>query len=342
VSCSSNDVKVVVVQPQGLAGSGIVSWLSFSESGFYIALGGGRINGKSFDGIAIYDCTKDKIVLIWEPQDWNSNVYGEAVAFHPFNSSFVFCCDQEHVGLVNWKEGKKIFRLPIEHGFVSGVAFSKDGSCVFVIHSFFAEKKPEGWNEEKQGPFCIAEILKIDIESQKIVKKIIVDNNKIHGVDFNPNRNLVALRYLNGKAEIWDLEEGRCLKQVQHFHGDKCIKFIDDDTFLTDGFPRSGTATGVYGNVILWNLKTGTPIRKFSIHSMDLNGGIGILYDKKGNKYILSSGNDNYAKLWNLDTGKIIWSKYYKNGVKIGVSPDGKKGIISTNKDNFLIYLESQ
>jgi hypothetical protein len=40
VSCSSNDVKVVVVQPQGLAGSGIVSWLSFSESGLYSCLGG--------------------------------------------------------------------------------------------------------------------------------------------------------------------------------------------------------------------------------------------------------------------------------------------------------------
>jgi hypothetical protein len=47
-------------------------------------------------------------------------------------------------------------------------------------------------------------------------------------------------------------------------------KFIDDGTFLTDGFPRSGTAAGVYGNVVLWNLKTGTPIRKFVTYQWNI------------------------------------------------------------------------
>jgi WD40 repeat protein len=314
---------------------GIVSWASFSNDNSLVALGNGKISG-----VTLYEIDSQKKHLVWDTRKWNKEALGLSAAFHPTNTDIIACCDQENIDIVNWKEKKILFRLPIEYGYVPGIAFSKNGSHVFAVHSFFEDKVPEGWDIKKEGPYCISEILIIDIESKTIVDKIIVDNNIIQGVDFNSNCERVALRYMGGEADIWDLKNGRRIQSVKHWHGSKCIKFIDEKTFLTDGFPDDCVGNMVNGNVVWWDIDKGKPIKIFNnLHSMALHG-MGIIYDKKGNKYILSGGEDRRAILWHLDTGKVIWSKRFKFDVIVATSKDGHVGVISADGDPIIMHFD--
>jgi WD40 repeat protein len=64
---------------------------------------------------------------------------------------------------------------------------------------------------------------------------------------------------------------------------------------------------------------------------------MGIIYDKNGNKYILSGSEDRQAKLWSLDTGKVLWSKRYGFDVTVAASGDGRRGVIRTEKDPVIV-----
>jgi WD40 repeat protein len=330
--CNLSDIKVSSTTVEGI---GIVSWASFNDDASLLVFGNGSVRG-----VTLYEIGTQKKHLVWNTREWNKEALGLSAAFHSINTDIIACCDQENIGVVHWKKNKVLFRLPIEYGYVPGVAFSKDSFQIFVIHSFFNEL-PEGWKEGRDNrTYCTSEILKIDIESQAIVDRIIVDNIIIEGVDFNSTCDRVALRYMGGQADIWDLEKGCRIQSVRHYHGSKCIKFIDDKTFLTDGCPEDCVDGMINGNVVLWNIDTGKPIKIFNhLHSMALHG-MGIIYDKEGNKYILSGGEDRRAILWHLDTGKIIWSKRFKFDVGVTTSTDGRLGVISADGDPIIVTFD--
>jgi WD40 repeat protein len=329
LGCDLPKVKVSSTTAENV---GIVSRASFGNDNSLVVF----INGK-VHGITLYETNTQKEHIVWDTQ---SETHGQSATLHPVNTDIIVCCDQENIVLINWKTKNVLFKLPIEHGYVPGVTFSEDGSQIIAVHSFFEENVPEGWDVKKEGPYCISEILIIDIESKTIVDKVIVDNNIIKGVDFNLTCDLVALRYMGGQAEIWDIAKGRCIRSVRHYHGSKCIKFVDKKTFLTDGFPADCVGNKVNGNVVWWDIDKGKPIKIFNnLHSMALHG-MGIIYNKEGIKYILSGGEDRRAILWHLDTGKVVWSKRFKFDVRVGTSKDGHVGIISADGDPIIIHFD--
>jgi WD40 repeat protein len=305
-------------------GIGVADWVSLNHDGSLIAFGNILHHNR---GITLYDVQSQTSCVIWD-----NKKYALGVAFHPFNSDYIACCDVNNIGLVNRREQKVLFNLSFEHNFASGIEFSNDGSKIYFIHSFFPEDKtPQDWDINKKGSYCVSEILIIDIETKGVECRIFLDNGIIHGTDFDIEHGLVALRYVGGKAEIWDLNKKICIQSVSHPHSSNCVIFVDEKTFLTEGLPTSDI-----DNVIMWDIATGKKIKQFNVHNMELLG-MGIIYDKNGNKYVLSGNQHRRAKLWSLDTGEVIWSKKYGCDIGVATSGDCRRGVIRTEKDPVIV-----
>ncbi|MDR1290149.1 MAG: hypothetical protein LBK06_03005 [Planctomycetaceae bacterium] len=307
-----------------MKGIGVANWASLNYDGSLIAFGNSLRHNR---GITLYDVQSQTSCVIWD-----NKKYALGVAFHPSNADYIACCDVDNIGLVNWREQKVLFNLSFERNFASGIEFSDDGSKIYFIHSFFPEDKtPQDWDINKKGPYCISEILIIDIETKEVEDRIFLDNGIVHGTDFEIKHSLVALRYVGGKAEIWDLNKKICIQAVSHPHSSNCVIFVDEKTFLTEGLPTSD-----FDNVIMWDIATGKKIKQFNVHQMELLG-MGIICDKSGNKYVLSGNQHRLAKLWSLDTGKVIWSKRYGGDVKVATSGDCRRGVIRTEKEPVIV-----
>jgi WD40 repeat protein len=314
---------------QTIKGIDTIDWASLNRDGSLIIMGSvDSKNGK--DSIVLYDVTTKQFRTIWESEQMI-----QRATFHPLKSNYIACCDEINIVLIDWKDDKVLFQIPIEDGFIPGMAFSPDGLYLFIVHSYFSEKFPDGWDETKNGPYCVSEIIKIDVESQTVLEKIILKNEIVEGTDIDTVRNIAGIRYMGGEAEIWDLNHGKCIQSVTHIRGSKCILFVDDNHFLTDAYPDH-PSLGLDNNVIMWNIKDGSHVRGYRPHKMELSG-IGIVYNKKGERFILSGSADRRACLWNLDTGKIIWSKRFRFDVRVRVSKDGHRAVLASFGDPILV-----
>jgi WD40 repeat protein len=327
--CNFNEVKIKSEKVEGI---GIANWMSFNDDASLIAFG----NGNN-PGVTIYEVNTRKKHVMKVIQTWDREPIGISAAFHPTNKNIIAYTDQDNIALIDWKKQKVIFRLTVENGQIPEITFSKDGSQIIVVHSFFKDLE-NAWKNER--PICVAEMIKIDIESQTIVDRIIIGDNIVTSVDFNLDCDLVAVRYVGGLADIWDLKNGSRVQSVKHYHGDYCIKFICDKTFLTDGYPGNCDMGVICGNIIWWDINTGEPIKIFNkLHRMALRR-LGIMYDKEGNRYILSGGQDGKVILWRLDSGKIVWSKQFSYDAIVATSVDGHIGVISTIGGPFIIRFD--
>jgi hypothetical protein len=312
-----------------IKGIGTVNWVSLNSDGSLIIMGSVNSKNKK-ETIVLYDVTTKQLSTIWE-----NNQSMRIAVFHPLKSNYIAFCDDTNVVLIDWKDNKVLFQIPIERGYTPGMAFSPDGLDLFIVHSYFSERITEGWDKIKNGHYCVSEIIKIDVESQTVLEKIILTNGIVEGTDIDTVRNIAGIRYMGGEAEIWDLNHGKCIQSVIHIRGSKCILFVDDNYFLTDAFPDH-PSLGLDNNVIMWNIKDGNQICGYRPHEMKLCG-IGIVHNKNGERFILSGSEDRRACLWNLDTGKIIWSKRFRFDVRVSVSKDGRRAVLASFGDPILL-----
>jgi hypothetical protein len=298
-----------------------LDWASLNQDGSLIAMGSVKtVNGK--EAIVLYDLKTENLQTIWE-----SDVYTRHATFHPSNPALVACLDEGSVGIVDRTTGKTLFRLISDFEYARSVGFSRDGKLLFTVVASLKHKPPVAWDRQTQGPYSISEIHKIDITTHTLVDKISIENEFVTAANFSLSHNYVGLRYMGGKAEVWDLNNNQCIQSVMHNQGDKCIVLLDDDTFLTDGFPAKDGSS--IANVVMWDIKTGNVLKKFNPHQMALYN-MGILRNKNNEQYVLSGGQDNLVCLWNLDSGKVIWSKRKKGalGYIVAVSSNGHRAVI--------------
>jgi WD40 repeat protein len=300
LSCKPSEVDM---RFQTIQNVNTIDWASLNQDGSLITMGSvNTTNGK--ETIILYEIKTKSLQTIWE-----SDAPTRHAAFHPSNPALVACLDEASVGLVDITTGNTIFRLTFDFEYARSVGFSIDGKLLFAVVTNLNPKPPVDWDVRVQGPYDVSEIYKIDIATHALVDKISIENEFVTAANFSLTRNYVGLRYLDGKADIWDLDNNQCVRSVVHNQGDKCIVLLDDGTFLTDAFPvKDGTSIA---NVVMWDEKTGNVLKKFSPHRMQLCN-MGIIQNKNNEQYILSGGQDNVVHLWSLDTGKVIWSKHDK------------------------------
>src|SRR5262249_15587507 len=75
------------------------------------------------------------------------------------------------------------------------------------------------------------------------------------------------------------------------------------------------------GEIGLWEMPSGRPIRKLSGHAWQTNA---LAFSRDG-KQLASAGNDKSARVWQVITGKqLLRLRHDDNVVAVAYSPDGK------------------
>jgi WD40 repeat protein/uncharacterized caspase-like protein len=139
-----------------------------------------------------------------------------------------------------------------------------------------------------------------DAESGANHITISIDKEKLESVRFNPNGNKL-ITASDGKVRIWDANTGNALSFI------KFPAHIRDAAFSS----KDELIFGICGNgfdkdsVVIYNLES----KKVLILARGHNGVILSVSCSSDNKYIVTTGADHKTILWDVQAGKIIYTR---------------------------------
>lgn len=132
---------------------------------------------------------------------------------------------------------------------------------------------------------------------QKIIK---VQANNIHDLAFSPSGDRLAVGGGNpateGIIEIFSWPEGKSLRVLKKHH--------DSVTAVAWRNALSLASASLDRRIILWDLRTGTPIQDLQGHSKGVSS-LCFLNDKKT---LISTGIDQSIRVWDITSGELIRS----------------------------------
>ena len=181
------------------------------------------------------------------------------------------------------------------------------------------------------------------VETGVLRRSFIGHNHEVYAVSFHPNSQDFITGSVDGEVRIWDIPTGRNLRRLEeHTAAVNSVDFTSDgEKFLTasgDGLVKlwetdkavktdpdiplmelehDGPVTGAaYSpddslvasssgeSVFLWSAETGRQVLELSGHTDTVNT---VEFGPTG-ETLATGGDDNTARLWNVDTGEFITS----------------------------------
>ena len=281
----------------------------------------------------------------------NTGMWG--VEFSP-DGSMVASGGFSEVHLWNARTGKRLHLWKPKKGWVSSVAFSKDGKRLasassegniwdtesgkqvanFEAHEWLAyciDFSPDGKFVATGGNSAEAEfatkgsgVTKIwNAKTGKLHRQLYQDI-PVMDLEYSPDGNWIAA--VSGKSvytqnkhpaplNIWDANTGELVHKLEgHNVFQSCLAFSPNGQRLVVG--------GNDGNVRIWNLMTRKLTHVMSGHKRHLTG---VEFTPDGSK-ILSTADDTEVRLWDAGTGKLIEVIAGPRGKISGlsISPDGR------------------
>jgi WD40 repeat protein len=122
------------------------------------------------------------------------------------------------------------------------------------------------------------------------------------------------------QSRIFDYITHEKICDIEHGNGVNGLFFLDSKRIITS----AGTTRLNPHNVIIWNAESGQKIKGYSLHKgRDINNMV-IVTD---HQLTLSAGEDGTICVWEIETGKVIWSRKVGGMFsQVAVSADGRKG----------------
>jgi WD40 repeat protein len=160
------------------------------------------------------------------------------------------------------------------------------------------------------------------------------------GVAFSPDERLAASTSFDNTARIWDIETGQTLRILGEV-GDNTALYVWDVAFSPEG---RILATGA-DTIRLWDVETGDLLVTFPADDPNTEAREGhtrlirgVVFSPDG-RYLISSSDDTYALVWDVETVKVI--RQFKHGGIVfhaHLSPDGTSLVTATQDKMFYLW----
>ncbi|BAY20217.1 WD-40 repeat protein (plasmid) [Anabaenopsis circularis NIES-21] len=324
------------------------------------------------DGKTLAYGSEDKTIKLWNletgkeiPTLMKHDGPVQSVSFSPDGKTLAASSDQGTIKLWNPKTGIEIPTHMKHDQRVNSVSFSPDsktlasGSADYTIKIWDLEPGTEiptltGNKESFQSVSFSPDgktlasgsndkTIKLwNPETRKEIHTLQTGDYSVKSVSFSPDGKTLASLSNDGTIKLWNVETRKEIpKKIPLPLPSGYNNLVESVSFSPKGMTL---AFGLYGKVIkLWNLETGEIriLQKQENNPVDVNS-VSFSHDGKtlasGNSHE-RGGTDNTIQLWNVETGKEIYTLPGHNDDvnSVSFSPDGK--ILASGSDDKTIKL---
>ncbi len=268
------------------------------------------------------------------------------VAFSPSGNSLAAACDDGCIRIWDWPSGRLSRVTKAHEGFVSCIAFAPDGKSLasggeegdVKLWDFETGKEIRAFPRFRDGvigvAFCpVGPTLAAAFSDRTVClwnittgdeQRRFTPKTRTHGIAVGPDGKKLAL-LAETHIQVQELQTGKEIWRTRAGAGDSFRSIV----FSPDGKTiASGSELGELG---LWEAASGREIRRIAVrHSVDA-----VALSPDGAR--IASGGDIRARLWDVATGKEIFTYTTHDGAvsSFAFSPD-EKTLASTSDDGFL------
>ncbi len=159
-----------------------------------------------------------------------------------------------------------------------------------------------------------------DVESGEAIRTIEERSEAVLGATFSPDgKYILSGGDASGTLHLWETETGNLVRRFdENEEAIFSVAFSPDGEYVLSGSGQSGTLK-------LWSTDTGEVVRIFDEGDWDSTYVFSVAFSPDG-QYALSGSDDMTARLWDVESGKLLRTFEGHSGLVIAVafSPDGQ------------------
>lgn len=167
-----------------------------------------------------------------------------------------------------------------------------------------------------------------DVATNKLIRTYRGHGDRVFSVNFAPDGKRIVTTSFDGSFRVWNTATG---KQTRRVRGHSM-----NAKFLSDG-KRFAAGDSV---VRVIDANTGKTLRRFEGDTMAIYA----MAVSPDDRYVVTGGQDNVIKVWDIETGSLAGTRPSRDGVTftdLAFTPDGCHLVVTDGNDLTLLELSS-